>query len=55
MSSYPKWVYGPNGESVVINDESERPQGYKESPADWDDQDEAEQDAKPRRTRKAQE
>lgn len=52
MSSYPKWVYGPNGESKVINDEAERPDGFRESPADFDQD---EQEEKPRRTRKPKE
>lgn len=36
MSSYPKWVYGPNKAALLISDKAEWPKGYTESPADWD-------------------
>jgi hypothetical protein len=54
MSSYPKWVYGPDEAAVLIHDESERPEGFTESPADWVVQ-EGEQEAPKRRGRKPQE
>lgn len=46
FQAWPSWRYGPNGESVLCENEAEVPKGFKDHPAAFDKPEKAEKPAK---------
>lgn len=52
MAGFPSWRYGPNGEARIFHDEGSIPDGWADSPAAFDaDDDDAPADTPKRRGR----